>query len=103
MALLALVLSPIIPVLTLVVFLVRKGQSRFIAFHSLQALFLTLCLVAAMIVVSVAAAMTLEVVVLLYPLLWIGALVMAIKWGRKANRAEWAELPVIGAWAKRWA
>jgi uncharacterized membrane protein len=106
MALLAFVFSCLFPILTLIIFLVRKGQSRFVAFHSLQAIFLILSLLATYVIVGLAIGGIggkLELAEMLCFVAWVGSLVIAIRWGIKANRGEWRLLPVIGQWAKRWA
>ncbi|MCI0353517.1 MAG: DUF4870 domain-containing protein [Acidobacteria bacterium] len=106
----------------LVIFL-WKRESRFIAFHCLQAIFWQLLL-------SVAALLTSLVVVgfvllglssqaggveqptpvlfLALPIIWLFALgggvltlVLAIVYAIKAMKGQWAQYPLVGGWAKR--
>jgi uncharacterized Tic20 family protein len=98
-----------------------KRQSRFVAFHALQAVFLQvaytvlvfLCVLAfivgmfAMMVPGKGPAAASPAVALLFPLMWLlimGAwalmLYLSIATGIKAGRGEWAEYPVLGAWAR---
>jgi uncharacterized protein len=106
----------------LVIFLVRR-QSRFVSFHALQVLFWHLaCAVVAAILVTVGFISFLLAIVfhhganntpplgifVLFPLLWLGfmatwalTVVIAIVYGIKAGRGEWAEYPVFGGLARR--
>ena len=104
-----------------------KRQSRFVAFHALQALiFQLLYLTATFVIVgSFMATMILTVanqpsaphappagpplaVFILFPFIWIVmmgfwvvALVFAILYSIKAGKGEWAAYPVIGCWARK--
>jgi uncharacterized membrane protein len=106
----------------LVIFLIRR-ESRFVSFHALQALFLQIVYMALGFVFMVAWFAIIFGTVLshpgpqngppppvffLFPLLWLGfmalwvvMLVVAIVYGVKAGRGEWAEYPVLGPLARR--
>jgi uncharacterized Tic20 family protein len=106
----------------LVIFLVRR-QSRFVSFHALQVLFWHLaCVVVAAVLVTVGFISFLLAIAfhhgaynapplgifVLFPLLWLGfimtwalTVVIAIVYGIKAGRGEWAEYPVFGGLARR--
>ena len=103
---------------------VMKRDSRFTSFHALQALFLQILYVVLMGVfmlvwfVGVFAMMAHlpagksapppPAFFLLMPLIWLGwmgmwvvMIVMAIVYGIKAGRGEWAEYPVLGRLARK--
>jgi uncharacterized membrane protein len=108
----------------LVIFLVKRN-SRFVSFHALQALLLqALYFVLVMIMMAVFFAVIFAGIafhqpadhanslppgfIVLFPLLWLGmmgwwvfVLVVAIVYGIKAGRGEWAEYPVLGPLARR--
>jgi uncharacterized protein len=110
----------------LIIFLVKR-QSRFVSFHALQALLLQivhLVVVFVFMMVWFAAIfgtlfssmahsqpgrveppVGLFVVFPLFWLVlmadWIAILLVAIIYGIKASRGEWAEYPVIGKWARK--
>ncbi len=82
----------------LVLFIVKKEQSKFVAFHAMQALFFELVVFAAIIIIVVPlSCLTFG----LGGLLGFLPLVVNVMWGLKANSGDWAELPVIGGWAKK--
>jgi hypothetical protein len=108
----------------LVIFLVKRN-SRFVSFHALQALLLQgLHFIFAMLVVGgflvfVFAGIAFHqpatqhdylppAFIVLFPLLWLSImgwwvliLIVAIVYGIKAGRGEWAEYPVLGRLARR--
>jgi uncharacterized Tic20 family protein len=101
-----------------------KCDSRFVAFHALQALYWQLIMFCGWMLTMVAffvlafstaasagphnqAAMP-EAFLLLFPLVWVGfaggwlvTLILGILFGIKSSHGEWAEYPVIGRWALR--
>lgn len=106
----------------LIIFLIKR-ESRFVAFHALQALFLQILYLFLMGIFMVAwvAGMVLTVAAapaqkgspppvgffVLMPMVWLGwmamwagMIVVAIVYGIKAGRGEWAEYPVLGSWAR---
>lgn len=105
----------------LIIFLIKR-ESRFVAFHALQALFLQILYMLLMgifmvvwvagIILTVATApaqkgaappvglfVLMPVVWLGWMGMWAGMIVVAIVYGIKAGRGEWAEYPVLGGWA----
>jgi uncharacterized membrane protein len=105
----------------LVIFLIKR-QSRFVSFHALQVLFLHLALVVTGAVVvavgfiSIVLAVALHAanttpplgIFILFPMLWLGLIgtwatmvLVAVLYGIKAGRGEWAEYPVFGGLARR--
>jgi uncharacterized Tic20 family protein len=111
----------------LVIYVVKR-ESRFVSFHALQALiYQVLCTVMSMLMMVVwmggMLVMTLPgtatekaskgpptfffIVFGLFMLFWVGlwvlTFVLAIVYGIKASRGEWAAYPIIGRWARRFA
>ena len=107
----------------LIIFLVKK-DSKFTSFHALQALFLQILYVLLMGVFMVVWIAALVVMVahapqakdapppagffVVMPIIWLGwmglwavVLVLAIVFGIKAGRGEWAEYPVLGRLARK--
>ncbi len=107
----------------LIIYLVKR-DSKFVSFHALQALLLqvvylviwivvAVVCVAAMVgtVVSQGAAHSNQPPVALFVLMpvfglvgmggWLALLIVAIVYGIKAGRGEWAKYPIIGNWAAR--
>ena len=87
MAMLALIFAGFTFIVPLIIFLVKKDESKFVAFHSLQGLFFSLVMIGATVISC--------------GLLWPVGIVVGILWGLKANSGEWAELPVVGKWARK--
>ncbi len=105
------------------IILLVKRDSRFVSFHALQALllqavyFVLVIVLMAGIMAAVLAGVVLHqtpeqrslppVFVILFPIFWLGmmgwwvfVLVVAIVYGIKAGRGEWAEYPLLGRWAR---
>lgn len=107
----------------LIIYLVKRNQSRFVAFHALQALFWQLAFMvlvgcgSVLIFVTLFATIAstpppsgalpvafLLVIGLFYLFVfggWILTLILGILFAVKANNGEWAGYPVIGQWASR--
>ncbi|HTS34381.1 MAG TPA: DUF4870 domain-containing protein [Candidatus Solibacter sp.] len=105
----------------LIIFFVKR-QSRFVSFHSLQVLFLELAYLAVtmftmtfwiagvLLIVSrthensngIPAALFLffPIFWLVWMFVWISKIVVAVIYSIKAGRGEWAEIPVVGGWAR---
>jgi uncharacterized membrane protein len=90
-------------VAALVIYLIYKDKSKFVAFHALQQLYFMLALwllafVGMMIFVTV-------VGIPIAILIWIVCGVSAVAWpivaGLKANNGEWYEYPVVGKIARQ--
>lgn len=109
----------------LIIYLIRR-ESKFVAFHAMQALlWQVMVFVIWMVVFSVWMIFIFSTIVghagpqtenAKFPVgmlvgfgtVWLGAmsislvnLILGIYYGIKANRGEWAEYPVIGNWARR--
>ncbi|MFZ0310994.1 MAG: DUF4870 domain-containing protein [Candidatus Sulfotelmatobacter sp.] len=108
----------------LIIFLIKR-DSRFVSFHALQALllqalyFLVVMLMMGAIFAAVIAGVAFHqpaagnnslppAFVILFPVVWLGMmgwwvfiLVVAIVYGIKAGRGEWAEYPALGRLARR--
>ena len=88
----------------LVIYLVYKDRSQFVAFHALQALFFQLLALAVGIALVLFSVVTLGLGLLLAaPLaiaLAIAVLVYAIIAAIQANNGVWYELPIVGRWAR---
>ena len=83
----------------LILWLVKKDQSRFVAFHALQALILH-----AVVVVGYILSSFLVIVLigfLTYPVFFVLGLVYSILAGIAANKGDWYEIPVIGKLARQ--
>ena len=106
----------------LVIFFVKR-DSPFVKFHALQALILQVCLMAFWIVGAVIFMITMfatmvhsggathnppsPAVFIVFPIFWVASmstwlvvLALAIVYGIKAGRGEWANYPVIGGLAR---
>jgi uncharacterized Tic20 family protein len=88
----------------LVIYLVYKDRSRFVAFHALQALFFQLLALAVGVALVLFSVVTLGCGILLAaPLaiaLAIAVLVYTIIAAIQANNGVWYELPIVGRWAR---
>lgn len=88
----------------LVIYLVYKDQSRFVAFHALQSLFFQLLALVVTIALAIFSLVTLGVgLILALPVLvvlWIAVLVYTIVAAIQANNGVWYELPFVGRWAR---
>lgn len=80
----------------LIIWLIKKDQSKFVAFHAMQALFFHLALNVVMFVLGITVILALAT-----PLVWIAGIVFAVIAGLAANRGEWYELPVVGKIARQ--
>lgn len=71
----------------LIIYLIKKDEDRFIAFHSLQALYWSL-----------------GILILSFPTCGVAAIVgivFNVILLMKANNGEWAEYPLVGTWVKK--
>ncbi len=88
----------------LVIYLVYKDRSQFVAFHALQVLFFHLLALAVAIALVLFSIVTLGCGILLAaPLaiaLAIAVLVYTIIAAIQANNGVWYELPIVGRWAR---
>lgn len=84
----------------LVIYLLYKDKSKFVAFHALQSLYFQLGVLVAGALVVVLAFLTCVGGLLAIPLS-IGALVYVIVAGIKANQGEWFEYWLVGDMARK--
>ncbi|GBC92122.1 hypothetical protein HRbin15_00586 [bacterium HR15] len=84
----------------LVIYLVYRERSRFVAFHALQALYFQLALLVLWVIVCIFAFITcgLGAILALVPIVL--NLVFVLLAAIHANNGEWYELPIVGAIAK---
>ena len=83
----------------LVLWLIKKDQSKFVAFHALQALLLH-----AVVVVGYILSSFLVIVLigfLTYPVFFLLGLIFSILAGMAANKGQWYDIPVIGNIARQ--
>ncbi|ARU41008.1 hypothetical protein CCB80_07580 [Armatimonadetes bacterium Uphvl-Ar1] len=88
-------------IVPLVLYLTKKDQSRFIGFHALQALVFQGVLFVGAVVLGIAGIFTCGLTWILLPILGIGALVLQIIAGIKANEGQWYLLPIAGDFARK--
>lgn len=87
-------------VVPLVIYLVYKDRSQFVAFHALQSLLFQLAVLVAGFAVLILFLATCLGSVLALPLS-IGALAYAVVAAIRANQGEWFEYWLVGEWARR--
>jgi uncharacterized membrane protein len=83
----------------LVLWVIKKDQSKFVAFHALQALFLHSVVVLGYILSSLLVFVLIGFIT--YPAFFVLGLVFSIVAGLAANRGEWYEIPIIGPFTRR--
>ena len=85
-------------IMSLIIYLVKRDESNFVAFHALQSLYYNI----AVLVVCVLCIPLLFVCVgfVLLPVIAIGSLVYAVLIAIKAYNGEWAEYWLVGKWAR---
>ena len=83
----------------LVLWLLKKDQSKFVAFHALQALLLHAVVTIGYFISG--ALMVILIGVVTLPAFWILGLVFSILAGLAANKGDWYEIPVIGKIARQ--
>jgi uncharacterized protein len=84
----------------LIIWLIKREQSKFVDFHGKQSLFLHIVVVALMIPMMILMFIPLVgcVIFPLFMLLGVGLLVVQIVLAVKANSGEWYRMPVVGQW-----
>jgi uncharacterized protein len=80
-----------------VLYAVKREQSRYIAFHALQAILLDLTLVALWPVLQIMP----KLGMFLAPILYAAKMVYGVLAAIKAYDGEWYEVPLIGRWARK--
>ncbi len=84
----------------LIIYLVHKDRSRFVAFHSLQALYFQIAILLLWLILFCIAVITLGFGAILFPIPIVLSLVFEIIATIRANQGEWYEIPVVGAMAR---
>lgn len=87
----------------LILWLVKKDQSRFVGYHALQALMLMGSATILILVVNVVFTI-LHLGLLALPIngvIYIGTLVLNIIAAIAASKGEWYEMPIVGAYARK--
>ena len=82
----------------LILYLVKKDQSKFTAFHSMQALILNAAAFVCMFLLVIPI-----IGFLIYMVVMIGRLILEIMACIAANKGEWYEIPVVGKYARQFA
>jgi uncharacterized Tic20 family protein len=85
----------------LVIYLLYKDKSRFIAFHALQSLYFQLGLLVATAIGIVIAILTCGVGAVLLAALGVVAVIYVIIAALRANQGDWFEYWLVGAWARK--
>ncbi len=85
----------------LVIYLLYKDKSRFIAFHALQSLYFQLGLLVATAIGIVIAILTCGIGAVLLGALGVVAVIYVIIAAIRANQGDWFEYWLVGAWAKK--
>ncbi len=83
----------------LVLWVLKKDQSKFVAFHSLQALLLHAVVVIGYILSGLLVFVLIGFVT--YPAFFLLGLVFSILAGLAANRGEWYDIPILGKIARQ--
>lgn len=85
----------------LIVYVVKKNQSRFVAFHSLQALLADVTLLAFFFAARSFFRIAPDLVVFIFPLILGAHFVYNILGAIKAWDSEWFQIPLVGGFALR--
>ena len=83
----------------LVLWLIKKDQSKFVAYHALQALLLHAVVVLGYILSGLLVFVLIGF--LTYPAFFLLGLVFSILAGLAANRGEWYDIPILGKIARQ--
>lgn len=95
MAMLAHILGAVIWVIgPLIIWMMKKDQSQFVDYHGKEALNFQITMTIAWIAVSIISTVTLGLGCILYPVLWIGGLILCVMAGMAANKGEWNKYPI---------
>lgn len=86
------VLGPII------IFLLKGKESKFVAHHCLQSLHWAILEFAAYFIVAALAAITCGFGGILFPVLWLGLVLIRVMAAIKAKNGEWYRFPISGNW-----
>lgn len=85
----------------LIIFFVKKKESRFVAYHALQSVFLHVALFIAAIICGILALPTLGLsVFIVLPALGILGIVAEVFAAMRANEGKWFGIPFVGQWTR---
>ena len=85
----------------LIIFFVKKKESRFVAYHALQSVFLHVALFIAAIICGILALPTLGLsVFIVLPALGILGIVAEVFAAMRANEGKWFGIPFVGHWTR---
>ena len=87
MGMISWVFSGLTPIVPLIIYLIKKDEGKFVKYHALQSLYFSL--------------VSLGILMISCGLLWPVSIVLGVIWGLKANKGEWAAMPVVGNWVTR--
>lgn len=85
----------------LIIFYTKKDQSKFIAFHALQSVYLHLGLFVAGLVLGVLGAVTCGLGWVAIPVIGVAAIVFEVMAAIRANEGKWYGIPVAGEFARK--
>ncbi len=83
----------------LVIYFIKKDQSRFVAFHALQAMIFHIVIIIGLLIGFMLTFVLIGFLIL--PVVGILSLVFSVLAALAASRGEWYELPLVGPWARR--
>lgn len=86
----------------LILWLVKKDQSKFVAYHCIQALMLMGAAFVVAVICNILTVLHLGVIALpIYGIIGLGSLVLNIIAAIAASKGEWYEMPIIGSYARK--
>jgi len=80
----------------LVIWLIKKDQSKFVAYHGMQALIFQIALNLVMLGLGITV-----ILIFLAPVVWVIGIVFAVLAGLAANKGDWYEIPIVGKFARQ--
>jgi len=88
----------------LILFLVKKDQSKFVAFHAIQALVLMGAVFLVYVAANILSVLHLGLIALpIAMLVGFGGFVLNILAAIAANKGQWYEMPIVGKYARQFA
>jgi uncharacterized Tic20 family protein len=83
----------------LVIYFIKRDESKFVAFHALQSVYFQIAVLVAVIICIPLCFVCVGFILL--PVVAIGGLVYMVVIAIKANNGEWAEYWLVGQWARK--
>ncbi len=84
----------------LIIYFVKRDESKFTAFHAMQALLFQLVLFVATLLAVPFVILTFGIGALLVPIIGIVLLAIYVVAAMRANEGEYYEMPFVGRWAR---